>query len=803
MTLDDLLAAFERGEDPFTLERALRRTDPALADALVIHREAIRAGGLRQLLQRLGKPAGEVWLEPLIPPAAPGRPFWGHDGEVRWMRVDGVELVTRGDADGRLRRWATDGTCLEDRDATEADDVRLLDGQAVALLDDHVELRDPHSGAVVRSVPLPHTAGERNYVWREKAVLLPTGLVALLLGEDHPGSLYGAQYHWERFDPRDGSTLRMEGLDSTVPFDGGTVVALPSGSLRLVDDPGVLERQNRSQWPVTVVAFGAGRLGIGSRGGLALHDREGRFLVKAVGQHPMSQVVFAGDRVVTASGYDHQGARARAHAIVSDLHTGTMLRKVEAGSGYKDEIFVDPTGRRAVSFHDAELRITDLGDGRQVVLPRPWQYAREVAWSADGARLAVQTQAMALCLWDLDACARERLITVQILDSATFGFSVDRTRVLVDHSVYALRTFDSATGEPGPVLKPGLNIAHLVAEGDRALVAGVEGGFWVDLANNEKVRLVDQSLRNAVKRVDILEGKGLFAGPGAIGVDLAEGRITWRWEPQGDERTNDLDAEHPYGVCLPRGAALLSRAGVLRIFQGPTPAHTIQAHDAEGTGLVRAGTTTVISAGGRTLRAWDTLTGACLWTREAPADVLRLSTGGGRVLFMTWRGQGATRAWHLHDIETWEALPLPDMRHPELLADGRRAISLDPVWRLDVFDAVRGEAIRQVPFGEWTACGGIAFDGDAVAPRREGGLRARAGGDVVEVLEGDEVIARWVEPGRDFTCAAVDGDRVVAGDRLGDFALWALRRQTRAPILLPCDEGGGEAARLARGDSFK
>ena len=53
-------------------------------------------------------------------------------------------------------------------------------------------------------------------------------------------------------------------------------------------------------------------------------------------------------------------------------------------------------------------------------------------------------------------------------------------------------------------------------------------------------------------------------------------------------------------------------------------------------------------------------------------------------------------------------------------------------------------------------------------------VEARADGTIEVRRVGErEPIARWVAP-RKWTCVAIDGDRVAAGDAAGDLALWAL-----------------------------
>ena len=785
MHLDDLAAALDAGEDLFTLEQQVRRSDPATADLMVVHRSAIRADGARALLQRMGRASGPTWLEPLLPEAIVGQPLWGHDGAIASMWVDGAHLVTRGQVDGRLRRFAADGICHLDREATPLDEARRLGEHLVVVVGEGrgaaVELRDPDTGELRETVALPSSDG---YEWVETARVLETGMVGLEVGEDYPGSLYGAQYRWFRFDPRTQTRESMPAPSEVVSFAGRVAAPQADGTIRLVEDAAQLQVRHAHGWSVGAVALAGERFVSGSDDGIRIHDRDGELLARGTERHRgLAQIVIA-DPIVTTSRYIHQSPGPAPHARLWDPVTAEAGRRVDAGDRYQELMSCDPTGSRVVYTDDGVLYLCELGERRRGE-PKPlrltWHYNRRIAWSADGLRLAVQHHGHAPTVWELETGERERILTTDVLDSAHFGISEDGEVVTVDHSFYCLRSIRVDDGEALQVVKPGFTVSCSASRGTKGVCGGVEGGFWFDRATNRRV----QHKRGAWIHACHVAGPlaALAGSDGVYAIELETGELLWRWAPEVEQvQVAVIDG---YVVSLDAGGLLTTlRDGEVEMQRMATPVSA----DTWCSMCPLPDRSVLVACPDGWIRRWDVITGDLVDDYAIGEGGLHsLSYGGGKVV--VWRGtESRSREWVGFRLADRAPISLPaGAEKPRLTPDGRRVISLDAVARLDVLDARTAEVLEHRPFGTWARAEQLAFvDGEVrgcgAQPISDGvhEVEARADGTIEVRRVGErEPIARWVAP-RKWTCVAIDGDRVAAGDAAGDLALWALRHEDPA-----------------------
>lgn len=774
MEIAEITKALDEGVVLFELEQRVRRTAPTIADLIVAHREAIVRDGARALLQRLGQASGSVWLEPLLPEAIIGQPLWGHEGPIKSMWADGEVLVTRGENDGRLRRFAVDGRCLEDRDATRRDDARMLDDDLVVVQSKSVKLCDPETGRIRRRVQLPKA---NDYSWIDEVRLLDDGTVGLKFGEDDPGSLYGPEYEWVRFDPRDGSRTKMDTPSEEVVVAGRVAVALADGTIRLVEDRAALARAPAHAGRVLAVALGPGRFVSGSGDGIRIHDRSGELLTRGAERQPgLAQIVLA-DRIVTTSRYIHDGNRTQPHARLWDRDTAAAGAKIEAGDRYKDFISCDPTGARLAYSKSGALYLHELGEGagepKRVELT--WHWNRCHAWSPDGLRFAIQHYGVMPTVWDLASGERERILTTQVLDSAHFGLSEDGAVATIDHSFYRLHAIRVEDGAVLDSLEPGETLSCSCSSGTKGVCGGVSGGFWFDLATNERIQ---HKQGPWIRACHVSGGFAALAGSdGVYAIELETGELLWRWVYTETEQLHVAVIGDSI-VCLDEDGQLRTLAEGELVRQ--TTAMRTRCSQGASMCALEDGTVLVGCPDG-VIRRWHPRTGELLGEHVIGGTAItHLSTGGAKVLCCRRDHRDHSRTWLMFALDGWTPLPLPaDAERPRLTADGRRLVSLDTIARLDVLDARTAEPLDRREFGNWPVAEDIMFeDGELravdVVPVRDGvhAVLVDDDGSIVVTREGRPV-ARWVAP-RTWTCVAIDGDRVAAGDADGELALWAL-----------------------------
>ena len=556
------------------------------------------------------------------------------------------------------------------------------------------------------------------------------------------------------------------------------------GSVRLVEDPEQLEPKPEHKWSVDAVALGPDRFVSVANEGMRIHDREGQLLAAGEDFHRGTDQIILSDPIVTTTAYLHQHPHERPHAQQWDPHTAEPGLRVDAGDRYREIMSADPSGSRVAYTVDGKLCLRELEPHAETLeIPLTWHWNRRLAWSPDGLRLAIQHSGRAPTVWKLATGARERLLTTEVLDSAHFGVSEDGAVVTVDHSFYRLRAIRVLDGVPLRSLEPGMNVKCSMTRGTKGVCGGVEGGFHFDLATNARTRLT----KDYVHAYHLHGPLAVLAGKAGVhALELDSGELSWTWSDP-DEQQPQIQvavvpsAWGPLVVSLgEQGLLTTLREGEVWMQRGLAPSP-----ERSGGQLCALPDGSVLVARHlEPLRRWDPVTGDLIdeyELGEGQVWIRSLSYGGGKVCCCLRNdARGAYNLCFELDSRAPVALP-PGAELPYLTPDGQRVISLDTVARLDLLDARTGELLEQRPFGSWERANELAFvEGELVARDgvaiSDGVHEVTASEDgTIEVRRAGELVARWVAPRR-WSCVAIDGDRLAAGDHQGRLALWALRR---------------------------
>lgn len=652
-----------------------------------------------------------------------------------------------GAARGMVERCDLEGRVLADGAGPPLVGLRVR-GEHIVTIDGKgaVAVRALESCALV-ATPEPPEPGY--YGWREEVKLLEDGRVGVLLADEEPGGIYGAQYSWIAWDAVTGRRSNGVPKPQAPRLGGREVVARADGTLAL---DARAEPEPRHSKATALVAFcGPHLVSVGQEWGQTLHiarASDGELLRTADRHHGAAGLVPRADGKLVSWGPPLAVGDNKPLVKVWDLETGACKRTLEAGTRYRDLVLPSPDGCRVAYSVDRELHI-GWGSvyGKAKTVPLPWQWRRVLGWSVDGERLAVQVGATALAVWDLAEGRRERLLTTDVLDSAVCELSSDGSVGVVDHSFYELHAIGLDGGRVGRV-KPGENItAMTVGPGGRHVIAGNPNGYvlHLDTKTRAKRRVVDH--RRGWGIIEAVDGDGVDAAwvthgrVGLVGIESGEAR--WARDVKFEGSGVALTAAFVVTVGRGRCRAYARESGKLRA--------RWRAHDDDA--VVAALPDGTVLTGGRDgrVRRWEPETGALVAeVGREEASIVALSVGTARV--MVRLGDDVQKLRRLSDWADLGPGP-PGMGPCELHPDDRRALSLDQVWRLEMVDAEAAVVSASVGWGEWPAAEALLPVGELVLAASEGGLSAW---DLREGL-------RWSLPGRYVALREVSGVVLATG----------------------------------------
>ncbi|MFT5684927.1 MAG: WD40 repeat protein [Myxococcota bacterium] len=716
----------------FAREQKLRAAGlPSSADFLVCHRHAILAGGEAALT---GKTALRWQTQAPLPAVA----IWGHSGSIVDAVVVADRLVSLG-ADGAMRIWSADGRCQAEISIPGTALVAVAGGVLCARPDGSLEHRgldgDLHhtltglpvgkiagrgdglivltseaaicldaTGAEVSRHPLP--GEDSTYTWRSDARLRRDGAVLIGTSEDYPGSLYGPQETWTLWDLSTNEQTRIPApVEPPLILSGLHVHAMPDGHFRL-QPPDIPPRPIPThKGAVKVIGLTDRHLISGGEKLRFADATDGTERHRTVYQSGLHELAMGG-AVVSINKRDSPYPPV---AKVWDPETGACLHTVTGGAAVRSAITTSPDATRLAWTDKKVLYLADTSapeDTRTV--PRPWQWNRAIFWSVDGESVLIQTRGMALCVWDLDAEAR-RILTIKLLDSADLGLSSDDAVVLSSWSFYqfhALRLDGTSIGG----LSKGLTTGTFTAGtgGRFGIAGGLSGGVvWMDLVAGHSKVILDKA--GMISKTAADGDEAIWGGDEGLGMDgcvglvsLPDGVVRWTWR---EGAVCAVDIGGPHVVAGERGGFLV----VLSRTDG-TILHRWKAHEGECCAVTICSDGAILSGGQDGLvRCWqpDGSGGEVLFEEGRP--VFGLHIRGDRLLI---DGAGPHR---LRQRGTWAELPLPArMGRALLVEDGHRAVSLDPIWRLDRIDVQTAAVEALHDWGDW--------DGAADLASRPGGL---------------------------------------------------------------------------------
>lgn len=598
-------------------------------------RESIEAENARAVLAALGVDA------PAPPPRIEAEPLSGRNLSGRPLRCANLRGKDLRDADLR----GADLSCADltgaDLRGARLDGAKLTGAKLLGASLDPGALAACDAGGAALSVP-EHVAPMAALVRGIRAVTYhPSGL--FVAATDH-----GSVSMW---NAETGACLRVTGApceclafspDGALLAAGGQIHDVLTGAVRVSLQP----REH-----VAALAWrpGGGEIAACSqRGHVRIYDA-GTFVERALLRHD-------GDGSPMGLGWAGDGRRIavslRRNVHVWDADTGEEVHRIEAPR-HLEAIATSPNGRLiAGSGEDATIHLWEIETGRLVQSYRvPNAWLRGMAWSPDGARLAIAANDKAVLV---DAASGEVIhrLTAQHEQLRSVAFSPDGAVLAAGLSSGhkgRIPLWSTSAGETIRVLEGHAGGGDDVAFSDdgRALVVGRTAAVW-DVAKHEplppgqvsgltgrtdaRVRSLPHDLR---VKLDMHSpfGRAVFSADGSVVAASRDGKVTV-WDARtGQERASmaisDRFGREPWALH-PAGTRVVTSGerGGLAVRDATTGAviRTIERVRASSLAYSPDGGTLVV--GGSPIRLLDGETGEERASIASGARAVALHPGG-------------------------------------------------------------------------------------------------------------------------------------------------------------------------------